>query len=60
MAAETIAAGGYNLDLANPNVVDIAREDPAVLLARYSEATAELDAAREALRASFAHALIGD
>lgn len=60
VSAEDIAAGGYNLDIANPSVADDAHEDPDVLLARYTEATAEVRAAREALRASLAEALIRD
>ena len=37
---EDIAAGGYNLDIANPNVVDDGHEDPDVLLVRLAGATA--------------------
>ena len=58
VTADDIAAGGYNLDVTNPNVVDDDHEDPDVLLARYAEATAELESAREALRASLAEALL--
>ena len=57
-SAEDIAAAGYNLDISNPNVIDDAHEDPDVLLARYEEATAEVEAAREALRAALAEALL--
>ncbi|MEU4778501.1 class I SAM-dependent DNA methyltransferase [Micromonospora sp. NPDC023633] len=53
-----IAAGGYNLDIANPHVVDAGHEDPDVLLARYAEANAEVEAARESLRATLAEALV--
>jgi type I restriction enzyme M protein len=60
VAAEDIAAGGYNLDIGNPNVIDDGHEDPDLLLARYAEATAEVAAAREALRTSLAEALIRD
>lgn len=60
VTAEDIAAGGYNLDITNPNVVDDGHEDPDVLLARYEEATAEVDAAREALRSALAEALLRD
>lgn len=58
VTAEDIAAGGYNLDISNPNVVDAGYEDPDVLLARYAEATAEVEAAREALRTALAEALL--
>ncbi|HUP70949.1 MAG TPA: class I SAM-dependent DNA methyltransferase [Acidimicrobiales bacterium] len=60
VTAEDIASGGYNLDIANPNVVDEGHEDPDVLLARYAEATTEVEVAREALRASLAEALLRD
>lgn len=57
VTAEDIAASGYNLDITNPNVVDDGHEDPDVLLERYEEATAEVEAAREALRSALAEAL---
>jgi type I restriction enzyme M protein len=60
VTADDLAAGGYNLDITNPNVVDDGHEDPDVLLARYAEATAEVDAAREALRTALAEALLRD
>lgn len=60
VTAEDIAAGGFNLDISNPNVVDYGHQDPDVLLALYAGATAEVDAAREALRASLAEALLRD
>jgi type I restriction enzyme M protein len=53
-------ARGYNLNITNPNVVDDGHEDPDVLLARYADATAQVQAARETLRASFAEALLRD
>jgi len=58
VTAEDIAAGGYNLDISNPNVVDDGHEDPDVLLARYAAATLEAEAARETLRGSLAEALL--
>jgi type I restriction enzyme M protein len=58
VAAADIAAGSYNLDIANPHTVDEGHEDPDVLLARYAEAAAEVEAAREALRAALAEALV--
>ena len=58
--ADDIAAGGYILDIPNPNVADDEHEDPDVLLARYEVATAEADAAREALRSALAEALLRD
>lgn len=58
VTADDIAAGGYNLDITNPNVADDGHEDPDVLFARYREATAEVDAAREALRLALAEALL--
>lgn len=54
VTAEDIAAGGYNLDITNPSVVDDGHEDPDILLARYEEATAEVESAREALRSALA------
>lgn len=60
VTAEDIVAGGYNLDITNPNLVDDAHEDPDVLLARYEEATAEVEAAREALQSALAEALLRD
>ena len=60
VTADDIAAGGYNLDITNPNVVDEGYEDPDVLLARYEEAAAEVEAAREALRSALAEALLRD
>lgn len=55
---DDIASGGYNLDVANPNVIDDSHEDPDVLLARYVEAIAEVEAASEALRGELARALL--
>jgi len=60
VTAEDVAAGGYNLDITNPNVVDDGHEDPDVLLARYEQATAEVEAAREALRSALTEALLRD
>lgn len=60
VTAEDIAAGGYNLDVTNPNVVDDGHEDPDVLLARYEEAAAEVEDARGALRSALAEALLRD
>jgi type I restriction enzyme M protein len=60
VAAVDIAVGGYNLDIANPHVVDDAHEDPDVLVARYAEANAEVEAALNALRNSLAEALVRD
>ena len=60
VTTDDIAAGGYNLDITNPNVVDDGHEDPDVLLARYEEAAAEVEAAREALRSALADALLRD
>lgn len=58
ITADDIAARGYNLDIANPNVADDGHEDPDILLVRYKEAAAQLDAAREQLRAAFEQALV--
>ncbi|MBY9074221.1 type I restriction-modification system subunit M [Nocardioides sp. WL0053] len=55
---EDIAAGGYNLDIANPNVGDDKHEDPEVLFQRYAEARDNVEVAREALRAALAEALL--
>lgn len=57
---DDIAAGGYNLDIANPNVVDTCHEDPNVLLSRYAEVSAEVGTARAALWASLTEALLRD
>jgi len=54
---EDIVAGGYNLDIKNPNTLDLAYEDPDVLLARYHEAVKAVAAAQEKLRASLSEAL---
>lgn len=55
--AADISRGGYNLDIPNPNVAAPVQSDPELLLHRYAEAVAELDAAREALRRALADAL---
>jgi len=60
VTAKDIAAGGYNLDISNPTAVDDGHEDPDVLLARYAEATADVETAREALRSALAEALLRD
>jgi type I restriction enzyme M protein len=60
VTADDIAAGGFNLDIDNPAHVDLAHEDPDVLLARFVETTAEVEAAREALRSALAEALLRD
>jgi type I restriction enzyme M protein len=57
VSAVAIAAGGYNLDIANPNVVDDGHEEPDVLLARFAQADAEVEAARAALRAALVAAV---
>jgi type I restriction enzyme M protein len=60
VTVDDVAAGGYNLDVTNPNVVDDGHEDPDVLLGRYEEATSEVETAREALRSALAQALLRD
>ncbi|MFF0822039.1 N-6 DNA methylase [Micromonospora haikouensis] len=60
VSIDDIAAGGYNLDIANPNVVDAGHEDPKVLLSRFAEVSAEVDTARTALWASLTEALVRD
>jgi type I restriction enzyme M protein len=57
VAAADIAAGGYSLDIANPHTVDEGHEDPGVLLTRYTAASADVEAARQALRTGLADAL---
>ena len=54
---ENIVASGYNLDIKNPNTVDLGHEDPDVLLARYHEAVLAVRAAQDALKASLARVL---
>jgi type I restriction enzyme M protein len=58
VSVEDIAARGYDLDIANPNVVEDAHGDPDVLIARYVEAVNQVDIAREALRVGLAEALM--
>lgn len=60
VTAEDIATGGYNLDIANPNVVDQGHEDADILLDRYADITEEVEAAQDALRAKLAEALLQD
>ncbi|GAB5537659.1 MAG: N-6 DNA methylase [Rubricoccaceae bacterium] len=55
--ADTIADGGYNLDLDNPHQLDVARRDPAELLAELETAQANVQDTRDALRAALAEAL---
>ena len=57
MPIENIVASGYNLDIKNPNTVDLGHEDPDVLLARYHEAVLAVRAAQDALKASLARVL---
>ena len=54
---EDIVASGYNLDIKNPNTVDLGHEDPDVLLARYKEAEMAVATAREALKITLGQAL---
>lgn len=60
VTADDIEANGYNLDIANPNMVNDEHEDPDVLLVRLAGATADVEAARDALRTSIAEALVRD
>lgn len=57
VTADDIAADGYNLDIANPNMVEHSYEAPHVLLGRYADATVQADDARESLRVGLAEAL---
>ena len=54
---EDIVAGGYNLDLRNPNTPEESHEDPDVLLAQYAEAVAAVEETQQALRDSLAQSL---
>lgn len=54
---EDIVARGYNLDIPNPNAPTNSHEDPDVLLQRYAEATEQVRAAQEALKAALAESL---
>ena len=60
VTAGDIAAAGYSLDIANPNAAEYGHEDPDLLLARYADAAADVEAARDALRASLAHVILRD
>lgn len=57
VSVEDIAARGYDLDIANPNVIEDGHGDPEILIAEYVEAVNQVDAAREALRVGLAEAL---
>ncbi len=54
---EEIDAGGYNLDLKNPNAPEEGHEDPDVLLTQYAEAVAAVEETQQALRDSLAQSL---
>jgi type I restriction enzyme M protein len=56
---DDIVAGGYNLDLKNPNTPEECHEDPDELLAQYSEAVAAVAETQQALRDSLAQSLNG-
>jgi type I restriction enzyme M protein len=43
-------AGGYNLDLKNPNTPEAGHDDPDVLLADYHKLLAQIETTRNALR----------
>ena len=60
VSVEDIVAGGYNLDISNPNAPEAAHEDPDVLLQRYQEANEQVRAAQEVLRAALGEAFSGD
>ena len=51
-----IVAGGYNLDVSNPNAPEASHEDHDVLVERYREASEQVRAAQEALKAALAEA----
>ncbi len=57
---EDIVASGYNLDISNPNAPEAGHEDPDVLLHRYKEATEQVRAAQNALKAALAEVLGND
>ncbi len=57
VSADTIAAGGYSLDLANPHEDEAVQHDPAELLTELKAVEAEVQATRDALRAALAQAL---
>jgi type I restriction enzyme M protein len=56
---ERVVENGYNLDLKNPHEVEEESYDPDVLLERYRQAAAEVEAAQERLREELGKALIG-
>jgi type I restriction enzyme M protein len=54
---EAIKAANYNLDMTNPNIVDLVHRDPAELLAEYKAVTARIASIRNELRAALENAL---
>lgn len=57
VSVDEVVASDYDLDIKNPNTVQDGHEDPEVLLARYAEAVASVQAAQEALKAGLAESL---
>jgi type I restriction enzyme M protein len=54
-----IKAGGFNLDIKNPNAPELTHEDPDVLLERYFQAKAAAAEIRDELRRALSQALLG-
>ncbi len=50
VSIDEIKAGGYNLDIKNPSVVNNAHRDPEELLAEYRKLLAEIAQTRNALK----------
>ena len=57
---DDIVAGGYNLDLKNPNAPEESHEDPDVLLAQHTEAVSAVEETQQALRDSLAQSFSND
>jgi type I restriction enzyme M protein len=57
---EQIRAGGYNLDIANPNAPRQQHKDPDMLLAEFDRERAAAAALREELREALADALLSE
>ena len=53
-----IKDNGYNLDIANPNIADLAHRHPSELLEDYEQATRRVDVLREQLKAALEEALV--
>lgn len=57
VSIDQIRARNFNLDIKNPNTLDPAHTDPALLLARYQEQLTEIAALRASLKSELERAL---